>query len=127
MIQTREISSTLTELYTEDGFIHRIGSDIYFKRGCVKTADVSEYEWMTEQPKYTKEEYNKEVERLIAEHYTKGQEIQFAREQSEAGEKYAEYLAYVENCKERAKRSLAERKTRSEPLLGNNINISPAH
>lgn len=109
MVQTKQISSTLTELYTEDGFIHRIGSESYFKRGCVKTTDVNEYEWVAEQPKYTKDEYNAEVERLIAERYTTGQEIQFAREQTRAGGKYVEYLAYVDECKDKAKENLNNR------------------
>lgn len=110
MIQTREISSKITEFYTEEGFIHKIGSDSYFKRGCVKTADVADYEWVAQQPPYTKDEYNKEVERLIAERYSTGQEIQFAREQSQAGDKYAEYLEYVAECKEKAKKNLTDRK-----------------
>lgn len=47
--------------------------------------------------------YRTEVERLIGERYSVGQEIQFAREKELAGTDYADYLAYVEQCKERAK------------------------
>ena len=54
---------------------------------------------------YTKAEYRAEVEKLIAERYTTGQEIQFAREK-ETAEGYAEYLAYIEQCKARAKARL---------------------
>lgn len=55
--------------------------------------------------KYTKAQYRAEVERLIAERYTTGQELQFLREK-EAAEGYAEYLAYIETCKAEAKARL---------------------
>ena len=60
-------------------------------------------------PAYTKEQYRAEVERLIAERYTTGQEIQFAREK-ESADGYADYLAYIEQCKARAIENLTANK-----------------
>lgn len=57
--------------------------------------------------KYTKAQYRAEVERLIAERYTTGQELQFLRE-GDTAEGYAEYLAYIETCKAEAKARLEE-------------------
>ena len=54
------------------------------------------------------EELSAETERLIAERYTTGQEIQFAREK-EAADGYTDYLAYIEQCKARAIENLTAR------------------
>jgi hypothetical protein len=62
----------------------------------------------SEKPAYNKAQYDKEVERLIALKYSTGQEIQFAREQDSAGEKYKEYLAYIDECKVTAKQNLID-------------------
>ena len=59
-------------------------------------------------PAYTREQYRAETERLIAERYTTGQEIQFAREK-ESADGYADYLAYIEQCKARAIENLTAR------------------
>lgn len=59
-------------------------------------------------PAYTREQSRAETERLIAERYTTGQEIQFAREK-ESSDGYADYLAYVEQCKARAIENLTAR------------------
>lgn len=62
----------------------------------------------TTAPAYTKEQYRAEVERLIADRYTIGQEIQFSREK-ESADGYTDYLAYIEQCKARAIENLANR------------------
>lgn len=54
-----------------------------------------------------RERYRARTEALIAERYTIGQEIQFAREKDSA-EGYAAYLAYVEECKTRARAEAQE-------------------
>lgn len=59
-------------------------------------------------PAYTREQYRAETERLIAERYTTGQEIQFAREK-ESADGYADYLAYIEQCKASAIENLTNR------------------
>lgn len=100
-INNRIISSTDGKL------VHRIGTDIYFFAATTIKGDSPElFEEVDEQPAYSADEYNAEVERLIALRYSTGQEIQFAREQEKAGEKYAAYLDYVEHCKAEAKERL---------------------
>lgn len=98
-------------IFSTDGkLIHRLGTDSYFTRStALKTDTVEMFEDVEERPKFTKQEYDAEVERLIAERYTTGQEIQFAREKDAAGEKYSEYLAYVEQCKAQARENLEKR------------------
>lgn len=72
------------------------------------TADSFEELSADDTPAYTREQYRAEVERLIAERYTTGQEIQFAREK-ESADGYADYLAYIEQCKARAIENLTNR------------------
>ena len=96
------------QVFSDTGkMVRRKGSDNYFRRSTSLpgySADM--FEEVDSVPAYTKGDYDREVERLIAERYTTGQEIQFAREKEEAGEKYTEYLAYVEACKLRAVENL---------------------
>ena len=96
------------QVFSDTGkMVRRKGSDNYFRRSTSLpgySADM--FEEVDSVPTYTKGDYDREVERLIAERYTTGQEIQFAREKEEAGEKYSEYLAYVEACKLRAVENL---------------------
>lgn len=104
----REITSTVTELVADPGkWLHKRGTDTYVPKAPVATADIDKWEEVDDNPPYTKEEYDREVERLIALRYTTGQEIQFAREKEEAGEKYVAYLEYVERCKADARAALA--------------------
>lgn len=92
--------------------LHRIGSDDYtgIRRTIVK--DPEQWEEIAEAdiPPYTKAEYDAEVERLIAERYSHGKEIEINREHDTRPERFAEYLAYVDECKARAKALLRERK-----------------
>lgn len=54
-------------------------------------------------PALSKAEYDAEVERLIALRYSYGKEIEVNRERDARPERYAAYLAYIEECKVRAK------------------------
>lgn len=110
-MERKQISAKVVELKASEGcLLHRIGSETdYSRQLMVAPANVDEWEEVaeSEQPSYTRSEYNAEVERLIAERYTTGQEIQFAREKEQAGEKFADYLAFVEVCKQQAKENLS--------------------
>jgi hypothetical protein len=55
------------------------------------------------QPSQTKTEYDAEVERLIALRYSYGKEIEVNRERDTRPERYAAYLAYIEECKRQAR------------------------
>lgn len=94
--------------------LHRIGSDDYTENhhAHVKPADLDKWEEIAvaDIPPYTKAEYDAEVERLIAERYSHGKEIEINREHDAKPERFAEYLAYVDECKARAKALLRERK-----------------
>jgi len=54
MIQTRNITESLIEISSDAGYIHKIDSESYFKKGIIKVSDVSEYEEVLEIPKYTR-------------------------------------------------------------------------
>ena len=55
------------------------------------------------QPSQTKAEYDAEVERLIALRYSYGKEIEVNREHDPRPEQFAAYMAYIEECKVKAK------------------------
>lgn len=96
-----------------DHILHRINEENYpiIRHATVSATEAANYEEVAlPDIPISKRIYNAEVERLIAERYTTGQEIQFAREQDKAGEKYVAYLAYVEECKKRATENLINRK-----------------
>lgn len=109
-MKTRELKNGMKELVADPGkWLHMKDSDTYVPRVPVKADRASDWEEVDSKPAYTRVEYEREVERLIALRYTTGQEIQFARERETAGEKYAEYLAYVEQCKVDARANLADK------------------
>lgn len=103
-IESRKVFST------EGKLVHRLGTDTYFRKGTTLLNDMeADFEEVDAVPPYTKAEYNAKVEELIARRYTVGQEIQFAREKSEAGAKYSAYLEYVAQCKAEAVELLTNR------------------
>lgn len=100
-IKDNEVTSTAGML------VHRIGSEAYFHCATTLPGDSpAAFEEVTAIPTYSREEYRREVERLIALRYTTGQEIQFAREQDTAGMDYTIYLEYVSQCKLQAVENL---------------------
>ena len=109
----------LWQLRTDKSHIlHRIGSDDYTE---IRDAHVSNpVEWeelaLSEIPPYTKAEYDAEVERLIAERYSHGKEIEVNREHDTKPEQFAAYMAYIEECKRRAVANLTA-KNESKELL----------
>lgn len=99
-MEKKQLANGMIDIVATKGkFLHRVDTEIYVSRVAVALDTEQEWEEVDSKPVYTKEEYDREVERLIALRYTIGQEIQFAREKEIAGEKYAKYLAYVEECK----------------------------
>ena len=95
----------------DDGYIlHRVGSDDYTenRHASVTADDLDNWEEIAVDavPRYTKAQYDAEVERLIAERYSHGKEIEINREGTTKPERFAEYLDYIEECKRRAKELL---------------------
>lgn len=102
----------LYAIATDAGHIlHRIGSDDYpeIRRSVVKDPDEWEEIAVADIPHCTKAQYDAEVERLIAERYSHGKEIEINREHDTKPERFAEYIAYVEECKVKAKENLTKK------------------
>lgn len=93
----------------EGKWLHRIGTEAYFQRAIVGNADLSEFEEVAELPKYTNEEYSTRVNELIRERYSESAELSILRQRDVKPERFAEYNAYCEECKVRAKAELTAR------------------
>lgn len=93
----------------EGKWLHRIGTEAYFKRaimGNIGTADIEEVD---EVPKYTDAEYSERVNALIRERYSDSEELSILRQRDDKPTEFAEYYAYCEECKSRAKAELSSR------------------
>ena len=105
----------------EGHILHRIGSDDYTenRHASVTADDLDNWEEIAVDavPRYTKAQYDAEVERLIAERYSHGKEIEINRESTAKPERFAEYLDYIEECKRRAKELLMKEGGDDEILL----------
>ena len=106
------------QLDSADGHIlHRIGSDDYtaIRHIMAKDPDAWEEVSINDIPLYTKEEYKKEVIRLIREKYDRDDENAIFRKmlQSKPLERYINeyesYNSFVEECKLKAKENLWQR------------------
>ena len=109
----------LWQLRTDKSHIlHRIGSDDYTEMRDAHVSNPVEWEELalSEIPPYTKAEYDAEVERLIAERYSHGKEIEVNREHDTKPEQFAAYMAYIEECKAKAVANLTA-KNESKELL----------
>ena len=107
----------LWQLRTDKSHIlHRIGSDDYTENRDAHVSNPVEWEELalSEIPPYTKAEYDAEVERLIAERYSHGKEIEVNREHDTKPEQFAAYMAYIEECKARAVANLTAKN--DEPI-----------
>lgn len=109
----------LWQLRTDKSHIlHRIGSDDYTEKRDAHVSNPVEWEELalSEIPPYTKAEYDAEVERLIAERYSHGKEIEVNREHDTKPEQFAAYMAYIEECKAKAVANLTAKKESKELL-----------
>lgn len=107
----------LWQLRTDKSHIlHRIGSDDYTENRDAHVSNPDEWEELalSEIPPYTKAEYDAEVERLIAERYSHGKEIEVNREHDTKPEQFAAYMAYIEECKAKAVANLTAKN--EEPI-----------
>lgn len=114
MQKTYRLSINMWVLDTDKAHIlHRIGSDDYTENHHATVKDPEEWEEIAvaDIPPYTEAEYKAKVEELIRERYSASDEFALINNvMSEATEKrqneYAEYQAYREECKRRAKEEL---------------------
>lgn len=110
------------KLTSENGYIHKVGTDIYAKSIIMLAWDTLDmYEEVSEIPKYTKDEYDAKVAELVRGRYTESEEFAIQRKAINASfspsvtsaetalSEYAEYNAFVEECKIQAKEILSDK------------------
>lgn len=98
----------LIELSSESGYLHKIGTDTYFKKGIIVDS-IDNYEEVNNIPKYTRTEYAGKVRELIKERYSIEDELAIHRQKSSKIDEYIEYDKFCEDCKVRAKEILNNR------------------
>lgn len=96
--------------------LHRKGSRDFTRNRRAIVADPEAWEDVAAEavPQYSREEYCREVERLIALRYSHGREIEVNRERESKPERFAEYMAYVDQCKVVAVENLTPNKILSQ-------------
>ena len=92
--------------------LHRKGSDDYteIRHVTVKDPDTWEEIAVADIPPYTKAEYKAKIVELIRQRYDQDDENGILRQRDTKPDEFAEYDAYVEQCKAEARQSLAAAK-----------------
>lgn len=101
------------QLDTDQGHIlHKVGSDDYteIRHTMVKDPDAWEEIAVADIPPYTKAEYKAKIVELIRQRYDQDDENGILRQRDTKPDEFAEYDAYVEQCKAEARQSLAAAK-----------------
>lgn len=93
----------------EGKWLHRIGTEAYFKRAIMGKNGTADFEEVDEVPKYTDAEYSERVNALIRERYSDSEELSILRQRDDKPSQFAEYFAFCEECKKRAKAELSAR------------------
>lgn len=101
-----------------DHILHRVGSDDYtpIRHTTAKAPDAWEEIAVGDIPPYNEAEYKATVEELIRERYTASDEfalinnVMGGNTTENRRSEYAEYQAYREECKQRAKEILSKKK-----------------
>ena len=93
----------------EGKWLHRIGTEAFFKRAIMGKNGMADFEEVDEVPKYTDAEYSERVNALIRERYSDSEELSILRQRDEKPTQFAEYYTYCEECKSRAKAELSAR------------------
>lgn len=98
------------EIVAADGkWLHRIGTEAYFQRAIMGKNGAADFEEVDEVPKFTDAEYSERVNALIRERYSDSEELSILRQRDEKPTQFAEYYAFCEDCKKRAKAELSAR------------------
>lgn len=122
MIESIRLDNGFIKLTATAGFVHKIGTDNYATSVIMlpdETPDM--YEEVAEKPAYSKEQYDAKVAELVRRRYSESEEFAIQRKmlnvsldpqaiqpENKALLEYAEYNAYVEECKQQAKTILTE-------------------
>lgn len=113
MEKTYKENLGMWQLDTDSGHIlHRVGSDDYaeIRHTMVKDPDAWEEIAVADIPPYTKAEYKAKIVELIRRRYDQDDENGILRQRDTKPDEFAEYDAYVEQCKVEARQSLAAAK-----------------
>lgn len=113
MEKTYKENLGMWQLDTDQGHIlHRVGSDDYteIRHTMVKDPDAWEEIAVADIPPYTKAEYKAKIVELIRQRYNQDDENGILRQRDSKPEEFAEYNAYVEQCKAEARQNLAAAK-----------------
>lgn len=118
-METKQLSGGKVEIWTDAAHvIRKIGDNTptQIRRRRVNVSELDEWEEVAVDalPAYSREEYCREVERLIALRYSHGREIEVNRERESKPERFAEYMAYVDQCKVVAVENLTPNKILSQ-------------
>lgn len=97
-ITDKEITST------EGKYVHRIGTDVYFKRATKLPTDTAEmFEEVDVLPSMTETEYKEKIVERIREKYSLNDELGILRQRDTKPEEYQAYFDYVESVKTEVK------------------------
>lgn len=113
MEKTYKEKFDMWQLDTDQGHIlHRVGSDGYteIRHTMVKDPEAWEEIAVADIPPYTKAEYKAKIVELIRQRYDQDDENGILRQRDSKPGEFAEYDAYVEQCKAEARQSLAAAK-----------------
>ena len=118
IIQNRQIFSD------DNKYVHRLGTDTYFKRSTLLPEDtIDNFEEVESIPLYTKAEYDNKVAELVRKLYTADEEFALQRKMmntiissatlsdeiiESVTNEYTEYNTYINQCKELAADYLRE-------------------
>lgn len=101
------IQVTGKEVYSDsDKFVHRLGTESYFKRSTLLLGDtVEKFEEVDAIPDQSIN-YNEEVNSMIRQRYSLSEELAILRQRDTKPEEFAAYNEYAEECKAEVKRRM---------------------
>ena len=93
------------QVYSTTGkFVHRIGTNSYFKRGTILKSDsVDSFEEVEEVPVLDEIPYEEQVVAKIRERYSIDDELAILRQRDTKPDEFEAYNAYAESCKKEAR------------------------
>lgn len=96
------------EIYSDSAYIHRIGTDSYFKRALKLPTDTEEmFEEVESIPEPADSvSYNEQVNALIREKYSLSEELSILRQRDTKPDEFTAYYNYAEGCKSQVKEKL---------------------
>lgn len=98
------IHITEKEVFTDStGYVHRKGSNSYFKRSTLLPGDSIDSFEETDVIPETDEDYPERVNALIRERYSLSDELALLRQRDTKDDEYKAYYEYAEACKSNAK------------------------